>query len=299
MEWLNYHHLLYFWMVAREGTVAKAGEKLSLAQPTISGQLRALEEALDQKLFSRSGRHLVLTETGRLVYSYADEIFGIGRELQETLKGKGSTRRPARLMIGVADSLPKLVAYSLIAPIWTLGEPMQVTCSEGTSERLLANLAAHELDAVLSDAPLPAGSRVRAFSHLLGESPVAFFGVPKLAARYRRRFPRSLDGAPVLMPGENCAVRRALDDWFHAEDLHPQVKGVCEDSALLKACGQAGHGLFPAPVALAREICRQYRVVQVGILGPVVARFYVISAERRLKHPAIVAITESGRKLFA
>lgn len=176
---------------------AKAGEKLSLAQPTISGQLRALDEASDQKLFVRSGRRLALTETGRLVYSYADEIFGIGKELQETLKGKRSTRRRARLMVGVADSLPKLVASSLLAPIWTLDEPMQVICREGAPDRLLADLAIHELDAVLTDAPLPAISRVRLFSHLLGESSIGLFGVSRLAARYRRGFPRSLDGAPV------------------------------------------------------------------------------------------------------
>ena len=299
MEWLNYHHLLYFWMVAREGTVAKAGEKLSLAQPTISGQLRALEEALDQKLFVRSGRYLVLTETGRLVYGYADEIFGIGKELQETLKGKGSTRRRARLMVGVADSLPKLVASSVLIPVWTLDEPMQMICREGAPDRLLADLALHELDAVLTDAPVPATARVRVFNHLLGESSVAFFGVSKLAAQYRRRFPRSLDGAPVLLPAQNSAVRRTLDDWFEAEDLHPDVRGECEDSALLKTFGQAGHGLFPAPTAIAREVCRQYNVVLVGTASPVVARYYVISAERRVKHPAVLAITDMARKLFA
>jgi len=298
MEWLNYHHLLYFWMVAREGTVAKAGDKLSLAQPTISGQLRALEEALDQKLFVRSGRHLVLTETGRLVYSYADEIFGIGRELQETLKGKRSTRRPARLSIGVADSLPNVVAYLLLAPVWSMGEPVRVICREDRPERLLAELAMHELDAVLTDAPVPVTIRIRAFSHLIGESPIALFGVSQLATRYRRRFPHSLDGAPLVLPEEGSAVRRALDDWLHAANVHPDVKAECEDIDLLYACGQAGLGLFPAPVAIASEVCRQYHVVQVGTVKSVAARFYAVSGERRLQHPAVVAITESGRKLF-
>lgn len=298
MEWLNYHHLLYFWMVAREGTVAKAGEKLRLAQPTISGQLRALEEALGHKLFERSGRHLALTETGRLVYSYADEIFGIGRELLETLKGKGTSRRSGRLTVGLADSMPKLVAYQLLAPAWRMHEPLQVDCREDSPDRLLVALAAHELDVVISDAPLPPASRVKAYSHLIGESPVAFFGVSALAARYRRRFPQSLNGAPVLLPGENSAVRRTLDDWFEAQSIRPVVMGVCEDSALLKVCGQAGHGLFPAPAAIAKEVRRQYSVVMVGIVEPVVARFYLITGERRLKHPAVVAITETGRKLF-
>ena len=299
MEWLNYHHLLYFWMVAREGTIAKAGEKLRLAQPTISGQLRALEEALDHKLFVRSGRHLVLTDTGRLVYSYADEIFGIGRELLVTLKGTHSTRRPARFLVGVVDSLPKLVAHQLLAPIWALNDPVQVICRDGTPDRLLADLALHELDAILSDAPVSPASRVRAFSHLIGASPIGLFGVRELAARYRRRFPRSLDGAPLLLPAENSAVRRALDDWFETEGLHPDMRCECEDSALLKTFGQTGHGLFPAPVALAREVCHQYGVVLVGTVAPVIAHFYVISAERRLKHPGVIAITAEGRKLFA
>ena len=241
------------------GNHREGREKLSLAQPTISGQLRTLEGMLGQKLFVRSGRHLVLTETGRLVYSYADEIFGIGRELLETLKGKRSTRRPARLMIGVADSLPKLVVQLLLAPVWTLDEAVQVICRDGKPERLLADLALHELDAILADAPLGPTSRVRAFSHLIGESPIGWFGVRRLAARYRRRFPQSLDAAPVLLPSPDSAVRRALDDWFEAEGLHPDVRCVCEDSALLKAVGRAGHGLFPAPVAIAREVCRQVR----------------------------------------
>lgn len=299
MEWLNYHHLLYFWMVAREGTVAKAAEKLSLAQPTISGQLRALEEALDQKLFVRSGRYLVLTESGRLVYSYADEIFGIGRELLEMLKGKRSTRRPARVMIGVAATLPKLVAHLLLAPVWKLDEAVQVVCRNDEPDRLLAELALHQLDAILADAPVNPSSRVRAFSHLIGESPVGFFGVRPLAARYRRRFPQSLDGAPLLLPGPGSAGRRALDDWLEVEGLHPEVRGECEDSALLKTFGQAGHGLFPAPAAIAREVCRQYTVELVGTVPSVTSRFYVISAERRLKHPGIIAMTTAGRKLFA
>lgn len=298
MEWLNYHHLLYFWMVAREGTVAKAGEKLRLAQPTISGQIRALEDALGHKLFVRSGRHLALTETGRLVYSYADEIFGIGRELIETLKGRGTARRLGRLTVGVADSVPKLVAYLLLAPAWRMNEPLQVICQEDSPERLLVALAAHELDVIVSDAPLPPTTRVKAYSHLIGESPVAFFAVPALAARYRRRFPRSLHGAPVLLPGENCALRRPLDDWLEAEGVRPTVTGVCDDSALLKVCGQAGHGLFPAPTVIEKELRRQYGVAVVGRVEALVARYYLITGQRRIQHPAVLAITEKGRTLF-
>lgn len=298
VEWLNYHHLLYFWMVAREGSVAKACEKLSLAQPTISGQLKSLEEMLGHKLFARSGRHLVMTETGRLVYSYAEEIFGAGRELLGALKGLPATRRPAKVVIGVAESLPKLVAHFVLAPVWRLTEPVQVICRDDTPDRLLAELALHELDAVLSDAPVNPSHRVRAFNHLIGESPIAWFGVRALSARFRRHFPESLDGAPVLLPGKNSAVRRGLDDWFEAKGIRPVVRGECEDSALLKTFGQAGHGLFPAPAAIGREIGRQFGVVSLGTIPAVVCQFYVISGERRLKHPGIVAMTEAGRKLF-
>lgn len=298
MEWLNYHHLLYFWMVAREGTVARAGERLSLAQPTISGQLRALENALGEKLFVRSGRHLVLTEVGRLVYQYADEIFSVGRELMETLKGRPAGR-PAKLTVGIADVLPKLIAYRLLAPALALKEPVRLICREDKPERLFAELAVHALDVVLSDAPVSPTVKVRAFSHLLGECGMSFLGTPPLAARYRKGFPRSLGGAPMILPTENTALRRSLDEWFEAEKIHPNVKGEFEDSALLKVFGQAGWGLFPAPSAIEREVRRQHNVVVVGRVDAVRARFYVISVERRLKHPAVVAISEAARqKLF-
>jgi LysR family transcriptional regulator, transcriptional activator of nhaA len=297
VEWLNYHHLLYFWMVAREGTIAKAGEKLSLAQPTISGQLRALEEALDQKLFVRSGRHLVLTESGRLVFSYADEIFGIGRELLETLKGKRSPRRPARLMIGVVESVPNLIAHLLLAPIWRLSDEIQVICRDDTLDRLLASLALHELDAVLADAPAGSTSRVRAFSHKLGDSPLGLFGVSALSARYRRRFPHSLDRAPLCLPSPGSPLRRGLDDWFHEQQLSPNVRAESSDVDLLNIWGYRGKGLIPAPVALQRELRRRDRVLLVGVT-PIISEYYVISSERRLEHPAVAALTAAGRQLF-
>jgi LysR family transcriptional activator of nhaA len=297
VEWLNYHHLLYFWMVAREGSIAKAGEKLSLAQPTISGQLRALEEALDQKLFVRSGRHLVLTESGRLVFSYADEIFGIGRELLETLKGKRSTRRPARLMVGVVESVPNLIADLLLAPIWKMSDEVQVICRDDTLERLLASLALHELDAILADAPVGSTHRVRAFNHKLGESPVGLFGASALAARYRRRFPQSLDGAPLCLPSAGSSLRRGLDDWFHEKEVSPNVRAESSDVDMLNIWGKRGKGLIPAPVALQRELRRQDRVLLVAVT-PVISEYYVISSERRLEHPAVVALTAAGRQLF-
>ena len=295
MEWLNYHHLLYFWTVVREGTVARAGERLSLAQPTISGQLRTLESVLGEKLFTRSGRHLVPTDTGRLVYRYADEIFSIGREMMETLKGRPSGR-PLRLTIGVADAVPKLIAYRLLQPALALPEPVHLVCREDRPDRLLAELAVHELDVVLTDAPISPSVRVRAYSHLLGECGISFFGVPALASRYRKGFPKSLDRAPMLLPADNTAMRRSLDEWFEATKIHPVVIGEFEDSALLKVFGEAGRGLFPAPTAIEREVRKQYQVALVGRVDNVRARFYAVSVERRLKHPAVVAIADAARK---
>lgn len=298
MEWLNYHHLLYFWAVAREGSVTRASEQLHLAQPTVSGQLKALEEALGEKLFERSGRRLVLTDVGRVVFRYADEIFSLGRELQDTLKGR-PTGRPIRFTVGVADAVPKLVAYRLLLPALSLPEPVHVVCRDGKPERLLAELSVHALDLVLSDAPVGAEVKVKAYSHLLGETPVAFFGTEALAAAHHRGFPRSLDGAPVLLPTEGSSLRRSLDQWFDTEGLRPRVAGEIEDRALLKVFGQAGVGLFPAPVAIEAEVRAQFGVKLVGRVDAVKERFYALSAERKLKHPAVVAISRAARrKLF-
>lgn len=293
MEWLNYHHLLYFWTVAREGSVARACQRLHLSQPTISGQLRALEGSLGEKLFTRQGRGLALTEVGRTVYSYADEIFSLGRELMDNLKDR-PTGRPLRLSVGIADVVPKLIAYRLLEPALGLPERVHVVCREDKPDRLLAELALHGVDLVLADAPLSPAMRIRAFSHLLGECGVCFFAVPKLAATYRRRFPASLTGAPLLLPTDNTTLRRSLDQWFDQHGLRPQVVGEFEDSALLKVFGQTGAGLFVAPAAIERELRLQYGVVVVGRVEQIRERFYAISAERRLKHPAVVAISEAA-----
>jgi len=298
MEWLNYHHLLYFWVVAREGSVTRASEQLGLAQPTVSGQLKALEDSLGEKLFSRVGRRLVLTDVGRVVYRYAEEIFSLGRELQDTLKDR-PTGRPARLTVGVADQLAKLITYRLIEPALKLPEPVHVVCREDKPERLLAELGVHAIDVVLSDAPVAPGMMVKAYSHLLGETEVAFLGTETLAAAHRRGFPRSLDGAPVLLPTENTTLRRSIEQWLDHERIRPKVVGEFEDSALLKVFGQAGKGLFPAPAVIEAEVRAQYGVKLVGRAPGVKERFYAISAERRLKHPAVLAITEAAReKLF-
>jgi LysR family transcriptional activator of nhaA len=294
MEWLNYHHLLYFWTVAKEGSVARATHRLRLAQPTISGQIRQLEQQLDLKLFQRQGRNLVLTDVGRVVYRYADEIFGLGRELMDVLKSR-PPGRPLRLTVGVADAVPKLIVRRLLDPVFRIGEPLQLVCREDRAERLLAELALHALDLVISDAPIPPQIAVKGFSHLLGECGVAVFGTPALAQRHRRGFPRSLDGAPILLPSDDNVLRRSLDQWLEANGLRPRIVAEFEDPALLKTFGQAGRGLFPGPAVIEREICRQYGVRVVGRLDEVRERFYALSAQRRLEHPAVVALTRAAR----
>jgi LysR family transcriptional regulator, transcriptional activator of nhaA len=299
MEWLNYHHLLYFWTVAKEGSIARACEKLRLAQPTISGQLRQLEEQLGEKLFNKAGRGLALTEVGQVVYRYADEIFGLGRELQDVLKGR-PRGRPQRLLVGISDLLPKLIAYRIIQPALSLPEPVHLVCNEDTPERLLADLAEHRLDIVLSDAPLTSQFRVKAFNHLLGSCGVTVFAAREQAGRYRENFPRSLDGAPFLLPLEGSNARRALDQWFESENVRPRIVGEFKDNALLKTFGQAGVGLFTAPAAIEQEVCELYKAGIVGRTDALTERFYAISVERKLKHPAVIRISEAARdQLFA
>jgi LysR family transcriptional activator of nhaA len=295
MEWLNYHHLLYFWTVAKEGSIARAGEKLSLTQATISAQVSAFEKSLGEKLFNRIGRRLVLTETGRVAFRYADDIFSLGRELMDTLKGR-PTGQPLRFRVGVADVMPKLIAQRLLEPAFQIAQPLRIICHEGKTESLLAQLVLHELDLVLTDSSVGSGIKVKVFNHLLGECGLSIFAPGKTAAQYRRHFPRSLDGAPFLLPTDNTAMRRSLNQWFDNENIQPVIVGEFEDSALLKVFGQLGKGLFAAPSAIDSEVEEQHRVRLVGRLNHVRERFYAISVERKLKHPAVIAICESAKK---
>jgi len=297
MEWLNYHHLLYFWTVAREGTIARASEELRLAQPTISGQIRVLEDQLGEKLFQRSGRNLVLTDMGRLVYRYADDIFGLGRELMDTLKDR-PTGRPMRFQVGVADEVTKIIAYRLLEPAMRLPQPVHIVCRDGAPDRLLTDLATHSLDLVIADTPISPAIKVKAFSHLLGETAVTVFGTAKLAAARRKNFPRSLDGAPFLVPTIGKTLRRTLDHYFEQQGLRPRIVAELDDSALLTTFGQAGAGLFVAPTVLEKEVTRQFGVTIVGRLDSVRERYFAISVERRLKHPAVVAISEAANEML-
>ncbi len=295
MAWLNYHHLLYFWTVARLGSIARATEELHLTQPAISAQIRTLERALGERLFTRSGRQLVLTDVGRMVYRYADEIFTIGRELQQTLAGHPGGQL-ARFTVGVAHAMPKLLTYKLLEPALSGRSPTRLVLREDRPERLLADLSLHAVDLVLSDAPVASTVKVRAFSHLLGECGVTVFGVPRLAGLYRRRFPRSLDGAPFLVPTENTVLRRSLDQWFESEGIRPMIAAEIEDSAVLKVFGQNGAGLMVAPSVVEAAVRRQYGAEVVGRVESIRERFYAISIERRITHPAVLEITRAARQ---
>jgi LysR family transcriptional regulator, transcriptional activator of nhaA len=299
MAWLNYHHLLYFWTVAQEGTIARACTKLHLTQPTISGQLRRLQNTIGVKLFERKGRNLVLTEEGRVVFRYADDIFSLGKQLQETLKSR-PFGRPLRLLVGVADTLPKEISYRLLEPVLRLPEPVQVVCDQGKFEYLLTQLAVNAMDVVLADAPVGPTTKIRAFNHLLGECGVSLWGSAKLTAIYRRGFPDSLNGAPFLMPPDNTVLRRSLEQWFDDRQIRPKIRGEFADPGLLKVFGRYGAGLFAVRTAVEKETQRQYQVSLVGRIESIRERFYAISVERKLKHPAVLAITEAARaKLFA
>jgi len=292
--WLNYHHLFYFWNVARHGGLAPASELLRLSPPTLSMQIHSLEEALGAKLFERKGRRLTLTEFGRMVYGHAEAIFAVGRELMAAVQGRPQGR-PARFVVGVNEFLPKIAVHRFLAPAMAVDEPPYLVCREDTPERLLAALATHELDLVLSDAPPPPGMRVKVFHQVLNDCAAGFFATPRLAARLRRRFPRSLDGVPFLLPSEGAALRRPLEAWLEVNSLHPRPAGEFQDSSVMKAFGQAGLGVFPAPMSIAPMIQRNYGVSLVGEVAELRERVVAISAERRFAHPSAAAIVRGAQ----
>lgn len=299
MGTLNFHHLRLFQAVAREGNLTRASKQLHLTPQTVSTQIRDLEAALGEQLFQRSGRRMVLTGAGQIALRYANEIFSLGQEFQETLRGQPTGRSP-RILVGAADILPKLIVHRLIEPALRLDEPVQLVCHMGSPTELLADLAVHRLDVVLSDSPIPPTVKVQAYNHLLGTCGVTFMAQPKLGKRLRRRFPESLDGAPVLLPSDDAVLRRLLDGWFDGCGVRPVIVGEFEDSALLKSFGQAGEGFFAIPSVIEEEVARQYEVVAIGQTEDVSESFYAISAERRVRHPAVAAICDAARfELFA
>lgn len=298
MRHFNYNHLQYFWVVAREGSIARAAEVLHLTPQTISGQLKLLEESVGQPLFHRVGRGLSLTETGQLVQQYADEIFSLGAELSERVRS-GDPEVPETLNVGIVNSIAKLIAYRVIEPALEMSSQVRIVCREGDLDQLLGDLAVHKLDLVISDRALPGGLHVRAYNHPLGQSAIAMFARRGIANRYARGFPESLHEAPVLLPVWGSPLRRALDEYFDRLNVQPRIVAEFEDSALMKAFGEAGAGVFPAPAAISEPVEHMYHARMIGDAEGVIEHYYAISPERRLKHPAVVRITEIARAELA
>jgi len=292
---INYKHLHYFWVVAKAGGIARASERLHLTPQTISGQLSLLEESLDEPLFSRVGRNLELTETGRLVLSYAEEIFSLGGELEEMVRNLPEGR-PLTFKVGVAEAVPKSIAYRLLVPALKLPETVRIVCREGDINSLLAELAVHRVDLVIADGPIPSGVNVLGFNHLLGNCGITFFATPQLARKLDKNFPYNLSAIPLLLPGEMTVIRSRLIQWLDGQHIHPRIVGEFDDSALMKAFGRAGVGVFIAPTPIAEEVEKHYGVVIIGQTDEVREKFYAISVERKISHPAVVAITETARE---
>jgi LysR family transcriptional activator of nhaA len=291
VEWLNYHHLRYFWTVARKGGVRKAAEELHVSQPSISAQLRLLEESLGQKLFRRSGRNLVLTETGQLVLNYADEIFSAGRELMNAVKQRPGKHR-LRVNIGLTDAFPKLIAFQILRAAFRFEAAVHMICREGEIGPLVSHLQAHRLDIVLADEPASSALKAKTFNHKLGRSGVTFCAVPPLAAKLRRNFPKSLDGAPALVPTQNMGMRAALETWFDSKGIRPRVVGEVEDSALMEVSSTGGRGFTAVHTVVESAALKRYGLRVIARVDECGTDFYAITAERRVKHPAAVAITE-------
>jgi LysR family transcriptional activator of nhaA len=298
MEYLNYHHLRYFWTVAKEGGLTKAAAKLHVSQPTISAQIQTLEAVLGEKLFRRAGRNLALTDTGQHVLGFAEEIFLLGQDLLNSVKQR-PTMRPLRMNLGVADALPKLVTCRIIEPIFRLPQPVQVSCWETRVSDMLMELAAYRMDVVLADEPASSGVAPNVFNHFLGESDVTFCAVPALAAKLRRGFPKSLNGAPALLPMANSGLRRSLEKWFQAKGVRPRLLGEFEDPALVNILALRGLGFMSVPSIVAKEAVRSYGFRLIGRSQECRQQFYAITAERKLTHPAVLAITSGApRRLY-
>ena len=299
MSSLNYKHLYYFWVVAKTGSIARASEQLHLTPQTISGQLSLFEEIQGEQLFEKSGRNLVLIDAGRLVLSYADEIFSLGQELEEVLQHR-PTERTVQLRVGVSDAVAKALAYRLLEPalnaVQNSAQTLRINCREGKLQQLLAELAAHKLDVVITDTPMPPTANIRGFNHHLGECDVSFFATKMLAEQFSAGFPACLNGAPFLLPGEDAALRSKLMHWFHANELRPRIAGEFDDSALMSAFGRAGAGFFAAPSVIAEMVTKQYDVVLVGQTRDIKEEFFAISVQRKLTHPAVLAISEAAKR---
>jgi LysR family transcriptional activator of nhaA len=297
MEWLNYHHLRYFWTVAKEGSLARASEKLHVSQPSISEQIRELESAFGEKLFQREGRNNKLTAAGRVVFGYAEEIFALGRELMNAVKQRPGAKL-LRLYVGVADSFPKLVTNEILKPVFAMPQTAHIICREGKMEDLLAQLAAHRLDIVLADEPASSSSNFKTYNHSLGETGTTFCAEKKLAAQLKRHFPQSLNDAPALLPTENTSLRRALETWFREQQIQPRIVAEFEDLALMKVMAAEGRGFIALPSVAANDAVGHYGFQAIGRTEKCRVQFHAITAERRIAHPAVALITSQARVMM-
>lgn len=295
MDWLNYHHLLNFWLVAKEGSVQRASEILHVTPASVSVQVKQLEKSLGVKLLQKKGRGVELTKMGSEVSEYASEIFATGRELMEHIKQKPQGK-PQELRVGIRDEMPKLVAYRLLQPALEMDEPIRLICHEAEMRQLVADLAIHKLDVILTDAALDPLYKIQAYSHRLGESGVVIMGTKELARKYRKGFPGSLDGAPFLLPMTTSVLRRAMDQWFHDLQISPVIMGEFADSAMTKIAGRKGLGLFAVPTAIQEDVIDIYGLREVGFVEGVKERYYAVSVDRKLKHPAVIAIRENATR---
>lgn len=297
MNRLNYKHLYYFWVVAKYGSIARASEVLHLTPPTLSSQIAVLEDSLGVKLFQKQGRQLIVTDTGSATFDYAEEIFSLGMELENFLKNNHQHRQTV-FKVGVADVMPKLMVYRLLAPCFSLSEDLRVVCHESTFETLLNDLAAHKLDLIIADRRIDPDSNIKAYNHSLGTSGITFFAQKSQYSRLKKDFPGSLNNAALLLPTLNTALRRSIDQWFEEIGITPFIVGEFDDSALLKVFGQAGMGVFCAPSVIENEILKQYYVKPVGRTTAIQEKYYAITAERRIKHPMVVHLRNMATKLF-
>jgi LysR family transcriptional regulator, transcriptional activator of nhaA len=294
MSFLNYHHLRYFWATVKEGGVTRASRRLNVTQPTISSQIRELESALNEPLIARESSKLSLTDAGQVCYRYAEQIFGLGHDLLEEIRGH-QPDTPVELTVGIVNSVPKLLAHRLLQPALALPNVVRVRCFEDRLEAAVEELVAHTLDVLISDTPVPPGRKTKTFNQLLGESSVLLFGTERIVGGYRRAFPKSLDGAPMLLPTQNSTLRRSIDAWLLERGISPNVVAEFEDPALMKVFGEAGAGIFPAPAAVEADVRRLCDVRVLGTIDGVVERFYAVSTERRITHPAVAALLQGAR----
>ena len=292
---INYKQLYYFWCVAKYGGVTRAAEQIHLTPQTISGQVSQLEAYLGTDLFIRKGKRLELTTYGKLAYSHSDEIFQIGRELESLVKSR-QDHQDTVLKIGVSAVVPKSIAFRLLEPVQHLQEDFKLVCHEDKLNNLFAELALHKIDVIIADKPMPANVEVKAYSHLLGESKLSFFGVPKLVKKLKKNFPESLNGAPILVPNKDSSIRMKLEAWLTEKGISPRIKGVYDDTALMKVFAKSGLGIFPAPDVVADEAFKQHGVIKLGTVDEISLKYYAISVERRLKHPAVIAISEGAHE---